>query len=50
LAGLLGDLELNWTLGVLLHDDRAGANAIAMRNVSNAQPDQIASAQPAIDG
>jgi hypothetical protein len=47
---LLGDFELHWTLGLLLHDDRAGANAIAMRYVSNAQPDQIASPQLAVDG
>ena len=50
LAGLLGDFELHRMLGLLLHDDRAGANSIAMRNVANAQLDQIASAQLAIDG
>ena len=50
LAGLLGDFELHWALGLLLHDDRPRANAIAVRDVSNAQPDQIASAQLAVDG
>src|SRR5512139_2407865 len=50
LAGLLSEFELHLTPGLLLHDDRPGTNTIAMRNVSDTQPDQIASAQRAVDG
>jgi hypothetical protein len=47
---LLGDFKLHRALGLLLHDDRSRADAITMRNVSDAQPDQIASTQLAVDG
>jgi hypothetical protein len=48
LAGLLSEFDLHWTLGLLSHDDRPGTNTIAMRNVWDTQPDQIASAQLAV--
>jgi hypothetical protein len=43
---LLGNLELNGPLGLLLHDNR---DVTALDHVVNAKPDQIASAQLAVD-
>jgi hypothetical protein len=47
---LLGDFKLHRALDLPLHDDRLGVNTIPMTNVSNTKPDQIASAQLAVDG
>ena len=37
-------------LGLLLHDDRAGSNPSALYHIVDAEPDQIAPAQLAVDG
>jgi len=47
---LLSDLELNWPLGLLLHDDRASGNAIAMKNVAYPEFHEIAGAKLRVDG
>src|SRR5271154_890120 len=48
--GLLGDLKLHWSLGLLLHDNRAGRNMATLNQIVNAQPDQITPSQLAVDG
>src|ERR1022692_13486 len=47
---LLGDLKLHRSLGLLLHDNRAGGDATALDHIMDAKPDQIAPAQLAVDG
>jgi hypothetical protein len=47
---LLDDLKLHRPLGLLLHNNRAGGNMTALDHIVDAEPDQIASAQLAIDG
>jgi hypothetical protein len=46
---LLGDLELHWSLGFLLHDNRL-RHANAVDNIMDAERDKIAAAQFAVDG
>ena len=48
--GLLGNLELDRSLGLLLHDDRTGGDPTALDDIVDAQPDQIAATQLAVDG
>lgn len=43
LSGRCRDFELNWPLGLVLHDDGAGRHLVAMANVSDFQCDQVAS-------
>lgn len=45
-----GNLKLDRSLGLLLHDNRSGSNPIALDHIVNLEPDQIARAQLAIDG
>ena len=47
---LLGDLELHWSLGLLLHDNRAAGDMTALDHIMDAQRDQITPAQFAVDG
>src|SRR5438552_9820254 len=47
---LLGDLELHWSLGFLLHDNRAAGDTTALDHIMDAQRDQITSAQFTVDG
>ena len=49
-ARLLGDLKLDRTLGLLLHDNRAGGDPTALDHIVNMEPDQVAPAQLAVDG
>lgn len=49
-ARLPGDLELYGALGLLLHDDRSGGNALAVRYIAYTQLDQVARSQFAVDG
>jgi len=48
-SGLFCDLELDWPLGLLLHDDRTSRDAITVCYVPHPQLDQIARPQLAID-
>src|SRR5687768_12248348 len=48
-ARRFSDFELHRALGFLLHDDRAVAHALAMANVTDLEPDEIARAQLAVD-
>src|SRR5438094_9801859 len=41
---LFGDLKLNRSLGLLLHDNRARSNVTALYHVVHMEPDQIAPA------
>jgi hypothetical protein len=50
ISGLLGDFKLHRTLRLLLHQYRARGDHISMTYVPNAQPDEIARPQLAIDG
>ena len=47
---LLGDLKLHRPLGLLLHDNRARGDVTALDHIVDAKPDQVASAQLAVDG
>src|SRR5438477_12240869 len=47
---LLGDLELHWSLGFLLHDNRPAGDVTALDHIVDAQRDQITPAQFAVDG
>ena len=47
---LLGDLELDRALSLLLHDNRPRRNPSALHDIVDAKPDQIAPAQLAVDG
>ena len=47
---LLGDLELHWSLGFLLHDNRTAGDVTALDHIVDAQRDQITPAQFAVDG
>lgn len=44
-----GDLELYWPVRLLLHDDRTRTHTLAVTNVSNAQPDEVACSELAVD-
>src|SRR6266446_6150271 len=48
-SGELSDFELNRPLCLLLHDDRARGDSIAMSDIANAQLHEIAAAQLAVD-
>lgn len=50
LPGLLGDLELNRSMCLALHDHGAWQNDLALSDVANSQVDQVAPAQLAVDG
>ena len=41
-TGLLGDLELHGSLGLLLHDDGSGGNAVTMRYIAYPKFHQVA--------
>ena len=47
---LLSDLKLHRSLRLLLHDNRAWGDMNALDHITNAKPDQIASAQLAVNG
>lgn len=44
IAGLLGDLELDGSLGFMLHDDGARRNQISVGHIPDAKRNQIAGA------
>ena len=48
-SGGLGNFELNGTLRFLLHDDGARHNVISVRNITHAQPNEIAAAKLTVD-
>jgi len=50
LAGLVGQLELHRLLGLVLEDDGAVRDGAAVRDIADAQRDQVAAAQLAVDG
>ena len=43
--GGLGDLELYWALGLVLHDDGARRQLIAMTHVADLEGDEVAAAK-----
>jgi hypothetical protein len=45
----LGDLELHWALGLVLHDDGAARQLIAVTHVSDLERDEVAAAKLAVD-
>ena len=47
---LLGDLELHRSLGLRLHDNRARRDSTALHDIMDTKPNQITSAQFAVDG
>jgi hypothetical protein len=47
--GLLGELKLHRSLRLLLHDNRSRGDIAALEHIANPKPNQIATAQPAID-
>jgi hypothetical protein len=49
IPGGLGDLELNWALGLVLHDDGARRHLVAMAHVPYPEGDEIAATQFAVD-
>ncbi len=49
LAGRFGQLEGNRPTGLLLDDGGAQSHAVAQVDVGNAQPDEVAAAQLAVD-
>ena len=49
LPRVLGNLKLDRSLGLLLHDDRTGSHPTAMDHIVNMEPDQITPAQLAVD-
>jgi hypothetical protein len=49
-ASLLGDFELNWAPGFLLHDNGSRGNAAPLINVADFQSYKIATPQLAVDG
>ena len=50
ISGLLRDLELHRTLGLLLQNNRPGCDATHVADVSDAQLDQITGSKLAVDG
>src|SRR5665213_4437199 len=50
IAGLLGDLELNRTLRLLLHDNGEGRYQAALAHIMHAESNPIEAAQLAVDG
>jgi hypothetical protein len=48
-SGLLGDFELHRSLSLLLHDNRAGRNMRTLDHIVDAESNQIATAQLAVD-
>jgi hypothetical protein len=46
-ARLLGDLELNWALCLLLRDTCARGNMTTLDHIAYTQPDQVAPASDA---
>jgi hypothetical protein len=48
-AGRLRDLKLNRPLGLLLHDDRARSDPITVGDITDAQLQEIAAAQLAVE-
>jgi hypothetical protein len=48
-TGSLRDLELHWTLSLVLHDDRARCHLVAVAYIPNLEGDEVASSQLAID-
>jgi hypothetical protein len=46
---LLGDLELNGSLCLLLRDNGSGSDSIAVRYIADAQLHEIASSELAVD-
>jgi len=49
LSGSRRDLELNWALGLVLHDDGARGQLLLMAHVANFEDYEIASAQLAVN-
>jgi hypothetical protein len=47
---LLGDFKLDRPLGFLLHDDRPRSDSTALDHIVDAESNQIAAAQLAVDG
>jgi hypothetical protein len=46
---LFGDLELHRSLGLLLHDNRSRGDVTALDHIVDAESNQIATAQLAVD-
>jgi hypothetical protein len=46
---LLGDFELHWSLGLLLHDNCPGRDPAALDDIVDAETNQVASTQLAVD-
>jgi hypothetical protein len=46
---LLGDLKQDRTLHLLLHNDRAGRDPATLDDIADAEPNQIATTQLAVD-
>ena len=46
----LGDLELHWSVSLLLHHDCAGRDPAPLNDVSNLKRYQVASPKLAVDG
>ena len=44
-----GDLELHWTLGLVLHDHGAGGHLVAVADVPDLQTHEMAASQLAVD-
>ncbi len=47
--GLLGNLELYWTLRLLLHDDGTSGDSITVRHVAHPKSDKATGSELAID-
>lgn len=43
------DLELNWALGLVLHDDGSGGHLVTMRHITHFERNQVSSAKLAVD-
>lgn len=48
-SGLLRNLEFNWALSLLLHDDSSGRDLVSVANVENPQFDQVTCAKFRVD-
>ena len=49
IPGRRRDLELHWALGLVLHDDGACRNLVAMADIPDFESDEVASAKLAVD-
>lgn len=49
LSGDCRDLELNWALGLVLHDDRSRGHLVTMGHVTDLECNEVAFAKLAVD-